>query len=123
MKYFGGDVSTWVANALVALLPLPTLVPTQERGIQTEWEIGRSLEGNNICSDPKSRDRTTGFRLPPQGKKKTKQKTLNLAYLLGQFFSNPRTWEVGKTTWECRSLLTACTGLLIFNLQTKAVSV
>ena len=69
LKYFGGDVSTWVANALVVLLPQPTLVPTQGRGIQIEWEIGRSLEGNNICSNPKSKGGTTGLHLPPQGKK------------------------------------------------------
>lgn len=53
LKYFGGDVSTLVANALVALLPQTTLVPTEGRGIQTEWEIGRSWEKNYICSDPK----------------------------------------------------------------------
>ena len=68
LKYFGGDVSTRVANALVALLPQPTLVPTQGRGIQTQWETGRSLEGNN-CSDSKSGGRTTGVHLPAQGRK------------------------------------------------------
>lgn len=70
LKIIGGsDVSTWIANTLVGLHPHPTLVPTQGQSIQTEWEIGRSLEGKIICSDPKSRGRTTGLHLPPQGKR------------------------------------------------------
>lgn len=32
LKYFGGDVSTWAANTLVALLPQTTSVPTAGRG-------------------------------------------------------------------------------------------
>lgn len=32
LKYFGGDVSTWAANTLVALLPQATSVPTAGRG-------------------------------------------------------------------------------------------